>query len=95
MKEDKVYLTSVLEEDFIKTKLQESVQNRGSEIIQTKGFSSVNSAAQAICYHLRDWDNCTFGFGTNMAVYVDTLFGKKMGVFSSLPVQIKNGKRVL
>ena len=82
----------MLDEEFIMKTLQTKVQNRGSEIIQMKGFSSVNSAAQAICNHLRDWDCNTLGFTACKAVYVDKLFGKQWGVFSSLPVCVNEGK---
>jgi malate/lactate dehydrogenase len=85
-------LKNILDEKFTNDALQKNVQNRGAEIIKMKGFSSVNSAAQAICYHLRDWDSDTNGFKVNMAVYVDELFGKKWGVFSSLPIIINQGK---
>ena len=84
-------MTSVLDKEFIETTLQEQVQNRGSEIIKKKGFSSVNSAAQAICLHLKDWDSESFGFTSNMAVYVESIFNDQKGVFSSLPIKIENG----
>ena len=86
-----MYIQSKLEKEYVSKYLQENVQKRGAEIIELKGFSSVFSAAQAICDHLRNWHQGSSGTHTNMSVYIEKLFGQEWGVFCSVPLIITPG----
>ncbi len=77
------------EQFFINT-----VQVRGTAIIEVRGKSSAASAAHAALNHMRDW---VLGTPENdwisMAIPGDGSYGVESGLVFSFPVVIKNGQR--
>ena len=69
------------------------VQNRGTEVIRTRGSSSAASAANAAIGHVRDW---VFGTRENdwvsMAVPSDGSYGIPDGVMYGFPVVCRGGQ---
>jgi malate dehydrogenase len=69
------------------------VQNRGTDVIRTRGSSSAASAANAAIGHVRDW---VFGTQENdwvsMAVPSDGTYGIPGGVIYGFPVLCKGGR---
>jgi malate dehydrogenase len=69
------------------------VQNRGTEVIRTRGSSSAASAANAAIGHVRDW---VFGTRENdwvsMAVPSDGSYGIPHGVMYGFPVVCRGGQ---
>ncbi len=68
------------------------VQNRGTEILEARGASSVASAANAAVCHVRDW---LLGTPENdwvsMGVMTDGRYGIPEGVIYGFPVQCSKG----
>lgn len=93
--DEKIYVKDQVEEEFRFGTLQEMVQNRGSEVIGLKGFSSVQSAVKAIGDHLRDWERGTHMGDVSKSVYVEDLFGVSIRSFCSVPVQVVEKKIVV
>jgi len=67
------------------------VANRGAEIIQVRGSSSVASAASATIDHVRDWALGTGERRTSAAVVSHGEYGVPEGLFSSFPVRSVDG----
>ncbi|WP_308797243.1 malate dehydrogenase [Agromyces silvae] len=68
------------------------VANRGAEIIEVRGSSSVASAASAAIDHVRDWVLGTGEGGwTSAAVVSDGSYGVPEGLVSSFPVTSEGG----
>ena len=69
------------------------VQNRGTDVIRTRGSSSAASAANAAIGHVRDW---VFGTRENdwvsMAVPSDGSYGIPGGVIYGFPVRMQGGR---
>jgi malate dehydrogenase len=69
------------------------VQNRGTDVIRTRGSSSAASAANAAIGHVRDW---VFGTQENdwvsMAVPSDGTYGIPGGVIYGFPVLCTGGR---
>jgi len=69
------------------------VQNRGTEILEARGASSVASAANAAICHVRDW---MLGTPENdwvsMGILSDGSYGIPAGVIYGFPVQCAKGK---
>eukprot|EP01121_Diplochlamys_sp_Union-15-3_P016156 TRINITY_DN5447_c0_g1_i1.p1 TRINITY_DN5447_c0_g1~~TRINITY_DN5447_c0_g1_i1.p1 ORF type:complete len:350 (-),score=72.19 TRINITY_DN5447_c0_g1_i1:114-1163(-) len=90
---DKSVPALIADDDWLKTKFVEVVQNRGGEILKARRFSSAASAANAIIEHLRDWIFSTpTGDWVSMAVYSDGSYGVKEGLVYSFPVTCVDGK---
>ncbi len=69
------------------------IQQRGSEIIDARGFSSAASAAQAIVDHMRDWVGGTKpGEFTSMGIVSDGSYGIAKGIYYSFPVRCDYGR---
>lgn len=68
------------------------VANRGAEIIEVRGSSSVASAANATIDHMRDWVHGTAGGWTSAAVVSDGSYGVPEGLVSSFPVESLDGQ---
>lgn len=83
----KTEVSSLLDEHWIKTEFQQNVQNRGSEILNTKGSSSVYSTAIAIVEHLRVLYNGSNEENVSIGVITD-FFGTELCV--SIPTEINN-----
>lgn len=67
------------------------IANRGAEIIEVRGSSSVASAANATIDHMRDWVHGTTGGWTSAAVVSDGSYGVPEGLVSSFPVEAVDG----
>ncbi|MEJ3403953.1 malate dehydrogenase [Rathayibacter sp. YIM 133350] len=68
------------------------IARRGAEIIDVRGSSSVGSAASAAIDHVRDWVHGTAHGWTSAAVVSDGSYDVPAGLFSSFPVESKNGE---
>lgn len=70
-----------------------AVAQRGAEIIEVRGGSSVGSAAHALISHVRQWSQGTpEGAWTSMAVASDGSYGVPEGIVSSFPVTCSDGQ---
>ena len=67
------------------------VANRGAEIIQVRGSSSVASAANATIEHVRDWVHGTDDW-TSAGVVSHGEYGVPAGLISSFPVRSVDGE---
>jgi len=77
-----------VEEEFIPR-----VQQRGAEIIRSRGSSSAASAAFAGLDHVRDWVKGTRrGDWVSMGVPSDGSYGIPAGLIYSYPVTVKDGR---
>lgn len=63
------------------------VANRGAEIIEVRGGSSVASAANAAVDHMRDWVLGTTDGWTSASVYSTGAYGIPEGLIASVPVR--------
>jgi malate dehydrogenase len=75
-----------LADDFIPR-----VANRGAEIIEVRGSSSVGSAASATVDHVSDWVSGQRGRWTSVALPSDGSYGVPEGLVSSFPVESVDG----
>ena len=76
---------------WLETTFIPRVANRGAEIIQVRGSSSVASAASATIDHVRDWALGTGERRTSAAVVSHGEYGVPEGLFSSFPVRSVDG----
>ena len=67
------------------------VAQRGAEIIEVRGGSSVGSAANAAIEHVRDWVHGTGERRTSAAVLSRGEYGVPEGLISSFPVRAADG----
>lgn len=67
------------------------VAQRGAEIIDVRGGSSVASAAHGAISHINSWVHGTNGQTTSMAVVSDGSYGVEKGLICSFPVVCENG----
>jgi malate dehydrogenase len=76
------------DEDWLKGDFIETVQGRGSAIIEARGASSAASAANAALEHVRTWLNTGTDEGdwVSMAVPSDGTYGIEEGLIFSYPV---------
>ena len=85
-------ISNRLDQTWIKDDFIPRVQNRGAEIIKSRGLSSAASAASAAIDHMRDWV-----LGTkeddwaSMAIPSDGSYGITEGIIYSFPVICQNG----
>lgn len=67
------------------------VANRGAEIIDVRGSSSVGSAASATIDHVHDWVTGQRGSWTSVALSSDGSYGVPAGLISSFPAESVDG----
>ncbi|MGO4681884.1 malate dehydrogenase [Microbacterium sp. 2MCAF23] len=77
---------------WLETTFIPRVANRGAEIIQVRGSSSVASAASATIDHVRDWALGTGERRTSAAIVSHGEYGVPEGLFSSFPVRAVDGE---
>lgn len=78
-------------EDWVRKEFIPRVANRGAEIIDVRGSSSVGSAASATIDHVSDWLNGQRGSWTSAALASDGSYGVPEGLISSFPVESVDG----
>jgi len=77
-----------IENQFIPT-----VQKRGAAIIEARGLSSADSAANAAIDHIRDWVSGTpQGDWVSMGIHSDGSYGIPEGLMFGFPVTCAGGK---
>ncbi|MFB6263991.1 MAG: malate dehydrogenase [Bradymonadaceae bacterium] len=75
------------DEEWLQTDFIETIQGRGSAIIEARGASSAASAANAALEHVRAWfDETDDGDWISMAVPSDGTYGVEEGLMFSYPV---------
>ena len=84
-----VKVTKLIKDDYFKKEFLQRVSKRGSEVMNTKGISSVMPAGKALCDHLYDWYHGTKDSCISMAVCSDGCYGLEKGIYCSLPVCCK------
>lgn len=78
-------------EDWGRGDFVSRVANRGAEIIEVRGGSSVASAANAAIDHARDWVLGTGAGWTSAAIYSRGAYGIPEGLIASVPVRASGG----
>ena len=80
------------DQDWLENEFIETIQGRGSAIIDARGASSAASAANAALEHVHDWFGTTSeGNWVSMAVPSDGSYGIEEGLIFSFPVRCDNG----
>jgi malate dehydrogenase len=83
----------IKDEKWIENDLIKNLQNRGGAIIEARKMSSVGSAANAICDHVRDWVLGTKeGEVISMGVYSNGEYGAPKDIIFSFPVTTFKGE---
>jgi malate dehydrogenase len=82
---------NLVDEDWQTSEFIPRVANRGAEIIEVRGSSSVGSAASATIDHVHDWVNGQRGRWTSVALPSDGSYGVPDGLISSFPAESVNG----
>jgi len=81
----------IKDDDYLNSAFISRVQKRGGEILETRGTTSVFSAANAVKDHLRDWYHGTpVGEWTSMGVVSDGSYDIPAGLVFSYPVTTRN-----
>ncbi|SJN08501.1 Malate dehydrogenase [Leucobacter sp. 7(1)] len=78
-------------ENWGRSAFVERVANRGAEIIEVRGGSSVASAASAAIDHVRDWTLGTGDAWTSVARYSTGDYGIPEGLIASVPARASGG----
>lgn len=81
----------LVDETWVREKFIPRVANRGAEIIDVRGSSSVGSAASATIDHVHDWVHGQRGAWTSVALSSDGSYGVPDGLISSFPVESVDG----
>lgn len=84
-------VSELLDDAWIREEFIPRVANRGAEIIEVRGSSSVGSAASATLDHVYDWVNGDRGRWTSVALPSDGSYGVPDGLVSSFPAQSIDG----
>lgn len=85
--------TDLVDQKWIEEYFIPTVANRGAEIINVRGGSSVASAANAALDHMHDWVNGTaFDDWTSVGLWSDGSYGIPEGVISGFPVKSVRGQ---
>jgi malate dehydrogenase len=84
-------VSELLDDAWIREEFIPRVANRGAEIIEVRGSSSVGSAASATLDHVYDWVNGNRGRWTSVALPSDGSYGVPDGLVSSFPAQSIDG----
>ena len=82
----------LVDEDWLANEFIPRVANRGAEIIEVRGSSSVGSAAAATIDHVHDWVNGQTGRWTSVALPSDGSYGVPDGLVSSFPAESVDGQ---
>ncbi|TFD31242.1 malate dehydrogenase [Cryobacterium cryoconiti] len=85
-------VSELVGEDWLAGEFIPRVANRGYEIIQARGASSVASAANAVIDHVHDWVNGTGDRWTSAGIMSDGSYGVPAGIVSSFPVRSVDGR---
>lgn len=81
----------LVDESWVHEEYIPRVANRGAEIIEVRGSSSVASAASATIDHVHDWVNGHRGRWTSVALPSDGSYGVPDGLVSSFPAESVDG----
>lgn len=81
----------LVDENWYRDEFIPRVANRGAEIIEVRGSSSVGSAASATIDHMYDWVNGHRGSWTSVALPSDGSYGIPDGLVSSFPAESVDG----
>lgn len=81
-------VTDLVDAEWAHDAFVTDVANRGSAIIESRGGSSVGSAANATLSHARDWVNGTAGRWVSMGVVSHGEYGVPAGLVSSFPCTV-------
>lgn len=81
----------VVGEEWGRGAFVERVANRGAEIIEVRGGSSVASAASAAIDHVRDWTLGTGEAWTSVSRYSTGEYGIPEGLIASVPARAADG----
>jgi malate dehydrogenase len=81
----------MVDEGWVRDEFIPRVANRGAEIIEVRGSSSVGSAASATLDHMYDWVNGNRGRWTSVALPSDGSYGVPDGLLSSFPAESVDG----
>ena len=84
-------VTELVDEIWLRDTFIPRVANRGAEIIDVRGSSSVGSAASAAIDHVHDWVHGQRGAWTSVALPSDGSYGVPDGLISSFPVESVDG----
>ena len=85
--------TDVVDDDWYKNTMIESVQKRGAKVIEARGLSSAASAASSAIDHMYDWIHGTKeGQWASMGVVSQGEYGATEGIVFSYPCTCKDGK---
>ncbi|MCQ8103966.1 malate dehydrogenase [Methylomonas sp. SURF-2] len=83
----------LVDRDWFVDEFMPVVQNRGTEVIKTRGQSSAASAANAAIMHMSTWIHGTEqGDWVSMAVPSDGSYGVQSGLVFSFPVTVRDGQ---
>ena len=82
----------LVDEGWLANEFIPRVANRGAEIIEVRGSSSVGSAASATIDHVFDWVNGQKGRWTSVALPSDGSYGVPDGLISSFPAESVDGQ---
>ncbi len=84
--------TDLVDQDWIRNEFIPRVQNRGAEIIKSRGLSSAASAASAAIDHMRNWElGNSQGDWLSMAIPSDGSYGISEGIMFSYPILSSGG----
>ncbi|MET0480317.1 MAG: malate dehydrogenase [Mycetocola sp.] len=81
----------LVDDEWVREEFIPRVANRGAEIIEVRGSSSVGSAASATIDHMYDWVNGNRGRWTSVALPSDGSYGVPEGLISSFPATSVDG----
>lgn len=82
--------TEAVSQDWLENDFIETVQGRGSAIIEARGQSSAASAANAVVDHIRSW-YAGYDDWMSMAIPSDGSYGVEEGLVFSYPVRCTGG----
>ena len=81
-----------VDKEWLDSEFIPRVQQRGAEIIESRGSSSAASAANAAIEHMKSWNQGTDGQIVSMAVHSDGSYGIEPGLIYSFPCVCEAGK---
>lgn len=85
-------MVNSLDKEWVSSEFIPKIQNRGAEIINESGRSSVGSAARAIVEHMRDWMmGSSDAVSMGVVLSKDNSFGLPEGLCISIPCTTKKG----
>jgi len=84
--------SNLVDQAWIESTFIPTVQQRGAEVIASRGLSSAASAANAAIDHIRDWVHGTNQEIVSMGVYSDGSYGIDSGLIYSFPCVCDTGE---